>query len=73
MCPAEENANCGKLRPTSARRSSEKTDTRTSSFFKPLINFCGLRLFLRQAWGYRSDTVVVVCGILICSVRRKRA
>ena len=30
MCPAEENANCGRLRPTNARRSSEKIDTRIS-------------------------------------------
>ena len=30
MCPAEENANYGRLRPINARRSSEKTDTRTS-------------------------------------------
>jgi hypothetical protein len=27
-CPAEENANCGKLRPINARKSSEKIDTR---------------------------------------------
>ena len=30
MCPAEENANYGRLRPTNARKNSEKIDTRTN-------------------------------------------
>jgi len=30
MCPAEENANFGRLQPINARKSLEKTDTRTN-------------------------------------------
>jgi len=55
MCPAEENASCGKLRPINARRSSEKIDTRTSSFQAAGHAFCGQKLFFVAA-VYRSPS-----------------
>jgi hypothetical protein len=35
-CPAEENVNCGRSPPTSVRKNSERTGTRTNKEVPPL-------------------------------------
>jgi len=66
MCPAEENASCGKLRLINAKRSSEKIDTRTNSFQAAGLTFCGRKLFFV---GNASADIVSIGIILILNIQ----